>query len=379
MKFLIGFVCLLLVSCQKNSSGTEKAITSNSNNYSQLKYAKSFSIKAFEDYYKVEIIEPWPNADLSYSYLFYKKGAEIPADVDVDHKIQIPVKKLIVSSTTHIPPIEALDELESIVGFPNTSYISTPEARDLIDRGKIKDIGNTQSINTELVLDLAPECLITFAVKGENKAISTIENANIPILYNADWVEQHPLGKTEWIKFFGILFDKTEEANRIFEEIKTAYEKAKALATKSSETPTVISGSLWKDQWYLPGGNSWQAKFMADANADYLYADTPETGSLSLSLESVLVKAKDAEFWVSPAQFTSYAQMKNENAFYGEFRAFRSQNVYTFAKEKEETGGAIYYELASHRPDWVLKDLIHIFHPELLTDYDPHFFKPLDP
>jgi len=379
MRSLVGlFVCMLLISCQKSTSTTQNEDDLLAENI-ELDYAKTFSITDHGDFYIVKIIEPWPGADQSYTYLFYKKDAAIPTDLNVDHKLQIPVRNLIVSSTTHIPPIEALDKLNTIIGFPNTSYISSPKARNLIDSGSIKDVGNTQSLNTELVLSLNPECLVTFAVKGENKAISTIEKANIPILYNADWVEQHPLGKTEWIKFYGVLFDKLDEANRIFNGIKSSYEDAKRLASNSSKRPSVISGALWKDQWYLPGGNSWQARLIKDANADYLYAETQETGSLSLSLESVLVNAKDAELWISPSQFTSYTQMKTENSFYEKFKAFQTQNVFTFAKNKGDTGGVIYYEMASHRPDWVLKDLIHIFHPELLTDYNTHFFKPLDP
>ena len=379
MRILMGFIFILVLACQKDPSSTENINEENSIKNIELEYARTFTIEDYEGYYLVKIIEPWPDAEQSYTYLLHQKNAEIPKDLDVDYTLQIPIKKLIVSSTTHIPPIEALESLESIVGFPNTSYISNPKARTLIRNNSITDVGNTQSLNTEMVLSLNPECLVTFAVKGENKAISSIQHANIPVLYNADWVEQHPLGKTEWIKFFGVLFDKVNEANQIFNSIKTEYEKAKKLASNTDQKPSVISGSLWKDQWYLPGGNSWQAQLMSDANAEYLYADTKATGSLSLSLESVLVKAKDAAFWISPSQFTSYAQMKNENSFYEKFKAFQTQKIYTFAKEKGETGGIIYYELASHRPDWVLKDLIHIFHPELLTDYNTHFFKPLDP
>jgi len=379
MRFLLGLACILLLSCQKKSSNTKHKSNSDSAEGIALEYAKTFTIEDHQDYYIINVIEPWPDADVSYRYLLYKTDAIVPESLNVDYKLQIPINTLVASSTTHIPPVEALQKLEHIVGFPNTSYVSSPNAQKLIKSGKIKDIGNTQSLNTELVLELQPDCLVTFAVTGENNAISTIKNSKIPIFYNADWVEQHPLGKAEWIKFFGVLFDNLDEANQIFETIKNNYEDAKALALQAERKPTVISGALWKDQWYLPGGNSWQARLISDANADYIYANTKDSGSLSLSLESVLVKARDVEFWVSPSQFTSYAQMRNENYFYNEIKAFQTQNVYTYAKEKGKTGGLMYYELASHRPDWVLKDLIHIFHPELFKKYNPHFFKPLDP
>ena len=379
MRFLCIVFVFVLASCNKEKALLQKPLHNVQSQTINLDYAKTFTIEGKEGYYIVKVTEPWPNAKQTYTYIFFRKGIEIPSDLKADYKLEIPIKNIIVSSTTHIPPIESLVELKSIIGFPNTSYISSPTARSLIANGTIKDVGKSQSLNSELILNLQPDCLVSFAVKGENKAISTLQDANIPVLYNADWVEEHPLGKTEWIKFFGVLFDKVDEANTVFNTIKNEYEKAKTLAMTSAEKPTVISGALWKDQWYLPGGNSWQAMLMADANSNYLYADTKETGSLALSLESVLMKGKDAEYWISPSQFTSYSEMKNENSFYSQFKAFSSQRIFTYAKAKGETGGLVYYELASHRPDWVLKDLIHIFHPQALSEYESHFFKPLDP
>jgi iron complex transport system substrate-binding protein len=384
LKLLIRILCLILVlgiiSCHSNKKQTKELNSSEFKGKKiSLKYAKTFDIEEFTDYYVLTINDPWPEADKSYKYIFYRKTADIPIGLEADYKIQIPIKNLIVSSTTHIPPLEALGVLDQLIGFPNTNYISSQKARALIKSESITDVGNTQSLNTEVVIALNPGCIVSFAVKGENNSLSKIKEANIPVIYNADWVENHPLGKTEWIKFFGILFDKLDEANSIFEDIRINYEDATALAQKTDTSPTVISGALWKDTWYLPGGNSWQAKLMNDANARYIYADTEDSGSLSLSLESVLEKGKSAELWVAPAQFTSYSQMLSENAFYKEFEAFKAKNIYTFAKDKGETGGVIYFELASHRPDWVLKDLINIFHPALLPDYQNQFFKPLDP
>ncbi len=385
IKSIIKNICLILVlgifSCNTSEKQKTKENLALKDNIQkiELEYATSFKVEAFEGYYILTITEPWPKAEKTFSYVLYKENAVIPSDLSFDQKIKIPIQNIVVSSTTHIPPLESLGVLEQLAGFPNTNYISSKKARALVDAEKIADIGNAQGLNTEIVLSLQPSCIVTFAVKGENKTISNLQKANIPVLYNADWVEAHPLGKTEWIKFFGLLFDKVEEANSIFEDIKNNYENAQKLAISSTTSPTVISGALWKDTWYMPGGQSWRAKLMNDANSKYIYADTQDTGSLSLSLESVLEKGKSADVWIAPSQFTSYAQMASENGFYKQFEAFKAKNIYTFAKDKGETGGVIYYELASHRPDWVLKDLIHIFHPELLPNYQNHFFKPLDP
>jgi len=198
------------------------------------------------------------------------------------------------------------------------------------------------------------------------------------VVYNGDWAEKTPLGKAEWIKFFAPFFQLEKEGNRIFKEIETAYQHAKDLASKASKRPTVMSGALYKDVWYLPGGSSWAAQFIKDANAAYLWANSDETGSLSLSWEAVLATAKEADFWVSPSQFTSYYDMSLNSEHYRQFNPFKTNNIYTFSKTTGATGGLLFYELAPQRPDLVLRDMIHIFHPELLPEYEPYFFKPLD-
>jgi iron complex transport system substrate-binding protein len=139
-----------------------------------------------------------------------------------------------------------------------------------------------------------------------------------------------------------------------------------------------MSGALYKDVWYAPGGQSWAAQFIKDANADYLWKETMETGSLSLSIESVIQTASYAEFWVSPSQFTSYSELSNANAHYQQFDAFKDRNIFTYALSKGETGGLLFYEMGPNRPDLILKDLIHIFHPDVLPDHTLFFFKPLN-
>ncbi|RRO12326.1 ABC transporter substrate-binding protein [Flavobacteriaceae bacterium 14752] len=376
--FLLGLVVMMWSCVNQPKSETSKPTEQSKPSAFKIDYAKGFEVQVFEGYKLLTITEAWPNADKTFTYLLQESEDINISSLGYDYKIKVPIKSLVVTSTTHIPALEALGVLDLLVGFPNTDYISSDQARSLIDQGEIKNVGQDQNLNTELLLSLQPDVLVSFAVKGQNKSVESIKKANIPVLYNADWVESHPLGKAEWIKFFGLLFGKNDKAQQIFNTIKTEYEKAKTLASESQTKPTVISGALWKDQWYLPGGNSWQAQLIADAHAEYLYAETDSSGSLSLSLESVLNDSQNAEYWIAPAQFTSYQQMSDQQKHYEKFKAFENKNIYTFAKAKGQTGGVLYYELAPQRPDWVLKDLIQIFHPELLTDYEPKFFKPLD-
>lgn len=372
---------ILILSCHdkaKKPKNIEKTITSQLDKF-KIDYAKGFEVESFEDYYILKITEAWPGAEQDFTYILQKRGTSIDPKIPYDVKVEIPLQNIVVTSTTHIPSLESLGVLNQLIGFPNTNYISSPKTRQLIDNEKIKDIGQNQSFNTELLISLQPDAVVSFAVKGENKSLESLKKAGFPVLYNADWVEKHPLGKAEWIKFFGLLFDKVKKSQKLFDDIKNEYELAKRLASETDVQPSVISGALWKDQWYLPAGESWQAQIITDANAKYLYNDTEGTGSLSLAFESVLDKAQDADIWIAPAQYTSYQDMIEQQSHYKKFKAFRDQKVYTFASTQGETGGVLYYELAPNRPDWVLKDLIKIFHPDLLPDYKTHFYKPLNP
>ncbi|NER18465.1 ABC transporter substrate-binding protein [Spongiivirga citrea] len=350
------------------------------NNPVTIKYASGLELEKNSNFTVVTIKDPWPNAEKSFKYAIInraKAAATTFAIVEYDAIILTPVEKLVVTSTTHIPSLEALNSLDALVGFPDTKYISSKAARTKIDNGTIKDIGNNESLNTEMLLSIEPELVVGFSINNDNKTYNTIKKAKIPVLYNGDWTEKTPLGKAEWIKLFGLLFEKEQQADRIFKQIETDYLEAKNLASTITSKPTVLSGAMYKDIWYLPAGESFQTQFLKDANVNYLWSDTKGTGSLSLNIESVLEKGKKADFWIAPGQFESYEDMKNGSEHYSQFDAFKNKKVFNFTLTKGETGGILYYELGQNRPDLVLKDMINIFHPGLLENYQATFFKPL--
>lgn len=373
---IILLVTFLFSGCRSEEKQKTPLLT-RSGEEVEVKYASGLNIVDFGDHLIITVENPWPNADRAYRYLLAREGADVPKDIEFDERIKIPVEKLVVTSTTHIPSLEILNSETSLVGFPGLDYISSEKTRKLISEGRITELGKNEALNTESLLNLKPDVVIGFSIDGSNKSFNTLQKSGIPVVFNADWTESSPLGKVEWIKFFGAFLGKMEEANAFFEEVEQNYLEAKELAKDAAEAPEVVAGAMYKDQWYLPAGNSWQASFIQDANANYLFGQTEGTGSLSLSFETVLTKAAQAEFWIGPAQFTSYDELKNASPHYIRFEAFQNRNVYTFSSEKGETGGVIFYELAPMRPDLVLKDLISIFHPQLLPNYTTTFYKPL--
>lgn len=374
--FLLFLVSAFL-SC-KNEKGPKKTAVPVKGKEIPVDYASGLSIADYGDYKIINVENPWPGADKSYRYLLASENATIPEGVEFDQKVQIPVEKIVVTSTTHIPSLEILNVENTLVGFPGLDYISSEKTRQRIAEGEVKELGKNEAINTENLLALKPDVVIGFSIDGSNKSFTTIQKSGIPVVFNADWTESSPLGKAEWIKFFGTFYGKTKEATAFFKKVEQDYLAAKELAKQAKEKPTVVAGSMYKDQWYLPAGNSWQAIFMKDANSDYLFEDSEGTGSLSLSFEAVLAQAADADFWIGPAQFQSYEEMRNASPHYTRFKAFENKNIYTFSSEKGGTGGVIFYELAPNRPDLVLKDLISIFHPQLMPHYKTTFYKPLE-
>lgn len=346
--------------------------------FTEIKYATGFEIANHEGYKILKVNSPWANAQQTFTYLLVEDKNAVPKNITYDEKVMLPIDKLVVTSTTHIPSLESLEQLNTLVGFPNTDYISSEKARQLIKENKIKEIGTNQTINTEVLLALQPKAVIASAVNGDEKSYKTIQKSGIPIIYNGDWTEEHPLGKAEWIKFFGTLFNKEKQADSIFRIIETNYFTAKAIAKDAARNPSVLSGGLYQNTWYCPQGNSWQAQFIADASGDYVFKHTEGTGSLSLSFENVFEKGKTADIWISPGVYASYDEMKSASQHYQKFDAFQHKKVYTVTETKGETGGLLFYELAPHRPDLVLIDLIKIFHPELYQEQPLTFFKPLE-
>ncbi|MEN9928514.1 MAG: hypothetical protein RLZZ231_435 [Bacteroidota bacterium] len=373
LKIFILLTSVFLIRCKQEAPTKEEVKKHNS-----VKYATGFSIEKHEGYTVLEVTNPWPNATKKFTYILQKAGTTLPKNSTKDAVvISVPVKKIVVTSTTHIPSLEMLGVENSLVGFPKLDYISSKKVRDLIHQNKITELGNNQSLNIEQLLQLQPDVIIGYGLDNSNPVLTNVERSGLKVMFNGDWNEQNPLGKAEWIKFFGALYDKSDLANTLFEQIEKEYQKTLNLVQKTTKRPTVLAGDIFEDKWYLPQGTSWAATFLKEAKGTYLWANTKGTGSLGLSFETVLDRGKDADIWITSGQFSTLNEMTRSNPHYEQFKAFKIKNVYSFNRKKGEKGGVLYYELAPNRPDIVLKDIVKILHPELLNNYKPYFFEKL--
>ncbi|MEK8179648.1 ABC transporter substrate-binding protein [Flavobacterium buctense] len=371
-RFLLAIPLLLSISCKTETKSIPTVSAKNT-----VQYAKGFSLHNYDGYSILTVQNPWPKATKTYTYILKEKEGIVPDSLQQNPIIAVPVKNIVVTSTTHIPSLEMLEEENTLVGFPHLDYISSEKVRARIEAGKVKELGNNKDLNTEVVLNLQPDVIIGYGIDNNNPTLDNLQKSGLKVMLNGDWNEETPLGKAEWIKFFGALYGKQKEAYELFAKIETDYLKTIKIAKMATTTPTILAGDMYENRWYLPKGTSWGSLFLKEAKGHYLWKETSGTGSLSLSFETVFEKAQNADIWITSGQFASLKEMTDKNPHYAQFAAFKNKNVYSFSGKKGKTGGILYYELAPNRPDIVLKDIVKILHPDLLPSYEPFFFEKL--
>lgn len=343
-----------------------------------VEYAERFDVTYEKGYKLVTVNKPWRASGARFSYALVDKEAPWPDLPDSIQVIPIPVQKLVCTSTTHLSALEYLGSIERLVGFPSTKYISSENIRQYIDDGSITELGNEAGLNIETLMSLTPDLVIDFAMGNENDNYKVINKIGIPVVINADYMETTPLGRAEWIKFTSLFLNQEKKADSIFNIIRSNYDSLAQLSNAVTNRPTVYSGVVYGDFWYVPGGNNSGSKFLADAQGAYLWSDDPSSGNIPLSFEAVYERAHKADFWLGTGPFNSLSEIRKTDSRYTQFRAFKTGNVYNYNAKMGPKGGNAFLELGYLRPDIILADIIKILHPDLLPGYRLYFYQKLD-
>lgn len=367
-------VCLLVLSCLVTFSvqgrATEKI---------QLKYAKRFKVDYQGPLIEVEVNEPWRDCKQVFRYTFIKKGLALPEGVKEADVIRTPIKKVITLSTTMHPPIELLGRIESLVGVANFSRINSEVVQKRIKEGKMREIGRGKTINVELIYELDPDIVLTYAIGATSyDTHPKLEASGIPYIMMASYMEDTMLGKAEWIKFFALLYGLEAEANREFEHMSSSYEALRKKVAQVKKKPRVFFNAMYSGVWHQPSGRSMFANLAEDAGAHYIWRDKKVSGSIQLDFESVLDKAMTTEFWLlAKPNLHSLTDVKNEDERYQLFEAYKKKKVYNNNNSINGTGGNNFFELGIIKPHLVLADLIKVFHPQLVKNHEFVFYKHL--
>lgn len=371
---------LLVASCHQKGSSHEAIRTHSVKGTSfSIKYAKGFSV----DYYggfKVITVKDWRDSTKIFAqYILIPKGDSVPIHFSNSIVINTPVRKVVCISTNHIAELSRLNLTDSIAGVANVNLIYNEEVVNCVRENKIADLGNDE-LNYEKMVELTPSFVFTSGDwDGGDKMKMKLKSLHIKSVLNLDYREQEPLARAEWIKFTAAFYDREVEADSIFNEVEKNYLSLKEKVNSVSAKPTVFSNLPFKEIWYMPCGENYMAKLIAEAGGDFLWKDAKATNGLNLNLdyEAVYAKAADADIWLCNGFARSLAEIKSADKKNTFFKAYKTGNVFNNDKRNTSSGGFYFWESGAVNPDKILADLIFIFHPELLPNHELYYYRKL--
>jgi len=334
-------------------------------------YANGFRIITHNQIRKLLIYSPWDKEKLLTSYIIWPDSMPIPDSLKTASVILTPVKRMIALSSTQWSAAFKLGKTDEIKGVSEASFIQNKTMQAQLISKQTIEVAVNGVFKPELILTIKPD-LILYSPDpaGIHEVLSRSGSTLLPW---PDYYENHPLGRAEWIKVMGLLLQQEQKANVLFDSIDHIYNRLTGLTATVKTRPTIFSDKEFSGQWYVPGGKSYIACLFHDAGAEYLWADNNTTASFALGIESILHKARDADFWrieQSAMSGYSYANLKQENEIYAAFKAFQQKKI-IFCN----TAKTAYFEKSQFEPQLVLSDFIFAIHPDLLPDYQPVYYQ----
>lgn len=343
-----------------------------------FEYAQGVTVEYFNSYRVVNIL-PFAGAEKPFQYVLVHCGTPTPDGYEDAQIIETPVQNIVALSTVYLPHLITLGVEDTLLAVDEFDYVNSPEIRTRINAGVIDEIGGGGAVNIELALDLEPDVVLTYASgSAEYDAHPILLDAGIPVLVTSEYLDTSALAQAEWIKLTAMLYNREAEANAFFDGLVERYTGLVELAAGVDEKPTVMVNTPFSGTWYMAGGDSYLGHLLADAGADYLWADDTSAQTIPLSVEEVLDKASNADFWVNVLFWDSLETGIAEDERFTEFAPFQNNTVWAVNKAVNEFGGNDYYETGVANPDLILADLIAIFHPDLLPDHEFRFYQPLE-
>ena len=341
----------------------------------EMEYADLLTMKQCDGYIYAEIRNPWDTATVLHSYILIDKNAPQPKHLPKGDIVRTPLSNSVVYTLVHCGLIDELGAYNQIKGVCDLRYIDIPKLQRDVKAGKIKDLGEGLNPNIEDVIDMSPDAILLSPFQDDG-GYGRLGKLGIPIVECADYMETSALGRAEWMKFYGLLYGKEQVADSLFRSIVSRYNELKQLARTAKEHPTVVTDTKYGAMWYVPAGGSTTGRLLADAGADYIFKDYPESGNLTLAPETVFDMAADAEFWMiryNQATDKTYDELAQEYANYSQMAAFRHHNIYAC-----NTDHIPFYKEAPFHPELLLEDLIKIFHPGILKDSGLRYYKRME-
>jgi iron complex transport system substrate-binding protein len=371
--FYQSLICFLFFSCtgkqSKSDSTSERCINT------EVHHAKGFSIKRFSNYTLVELRNPWDTSQIYEKYILINRKNKVPNNLPEGTLVRTPVERVATCSSIFAGEYYKLGDIDKIVALSEPEYVDIPIIKTGLKNGRIIDLGRTPSLNVEKLLASRVDILIISPF--EDATHDALKSKGIVLVKDASYMENTPLGRTEWLKLEAAFLEKDLLADQIFSAIEKQYMDLCRMANECKTKPTVFSEKKTGDSWFIPGGDSYMGNFMKDAGANYIWKDLKQTGSVPYTFEKVYSEAIDADFWLIKYNNTqvdmSYKGLQDEYSLYQNFSAFKHKHIYAV-----NSGKSPFYEEGPMEPNVILSDLIYIFHPNLLPNYIPKYYKKIN-
>ncbi len=331
---------------------------------------------------RVMVKNPWKGAKHDFCYLLSDRSCHHGIEAGAYGEctlVEVPVKRMVVLSSTYYAFIASLGATERMVGASQPQRSNTGSVAKGFRLGRIKDVGQGPNVNVETILELRPDVIFAYATGGFRDIHPKLEEAGLKVVLCAEYMEEHPLGRAEWIKFFGLFLGKTKEACKIFQGVEKRYlDLVERVKLSGDLHPSVIANVPFAGRWFVPGGRSFIARFIEDAGGDFIFKDTDTAGSVPMDVELVFDKGKEADFWINTGTWTSLSDIRKTDPRLLLFNAVRKRHVYNNNRRLSPLGTNDYWESGVLRPDRVLADLLSIFHPGFKKGYGLYYYRHLE-
>ena len=371
--YLLVFTLILwlVTACGNTNQKKDNQSPTQDDVYQEVNYAKGFTIRDRGSYKLVDVHDPSGENDLKYHYALVPRGTS-PQGIPSEYtQIETPVRHAICMTSLQISNFYKLNMEECIVGITSTRFLFNEKINKQLTNKQTHKIGIEGDFDSELVLALNPDIILVSPFK--RGGYDAIRNLDIPLVSFLGYKEVTPLGQAEWIKFTAALLGVEEVANEKFAQIEKRYLELQALVQDVEKRPTVLSGELHSGNWYVVGGESYLAQLFRDAGAQYFMKNDNESGGFYVDFETVYSQGAKADFWRIVNSFNgefTYAILAQNDARYVDFKPFKNKKV-IYCNLRQNP----FYERTPVEPEVVLADLIKVFHPDVLPEYNPVYYQ----
>jgi iron complex transport system substrate-binding protein len=341
--------------------------------YNQILYSPShatgFRIMGAEGMQStiIRVTNPWQSANDVETMLFVARAGEKAPSGFRGQVLQGDAKRVVCMSSSHIAMLDAIGAVECVVGVSGKSFITNPYI--VANQRTIADVGYDGNINFELLVAQRPDIVLLYGVTGACTMQSKLDELGIPYIYIGEYVEEDPLGKTEWLVALAEIVGCREQGIAYFSQVPQRYYHLKAMAAAATSTqPKVMLNTPYADSWFMPSTTSYLARLIADAGGDYIYKKNTSNHSQPIDVEEAALLTTEADIWLHVEGVNSLQDLRQQYPKFANMPCVQRGEIYNCDRRRVHGGGNDYWESGVVQPDVILRDLIKIFHPELISE-----------